>query len=113
MPTEIVRYEVADGATVVLDVAIGDGQRGHCTALLGEQQICAADTIVGLPVGEGAALRGSKLVISALVLDVRTETDWTSVELRLRGGVQSQERTLRQTSDGAPAVSYLYVVLFV
>ncbi len=113
MPTEIIRYDVAESGSVRLDVTIGDGQQGHCTVLLGEQQIAAGPVIADLPVGEAAALRGSKLVVSALVRDVRPETDWTSATLGLRGGVQAQEHIQRALSQGAPAVSYVYVVEFV
>jgi hypothetical protein len=63
----------------------------------------------GLPLGTGEALKGKRLVIAALVLDIRPETDNTSLSVSLAGGGGSQ--TWQDSERASPGGVVLYTTV--
>ncbi|MEQ8712330.1 MAG: hypothetical protein RIC80_04900 [Cyclobacteriaceae bacterium] len=73
------RYELqTDNEEITADVIIGNAQAGSYTFFLDkESKGQDQETLIG----KSGEIRGSKLIVSALVQDVRTETNWLSITL--------------------------------
>lgn len=115
MPTKIRQFAV-QGSPVSVIVSIGDGQGGGTTAFLGRRMRTPDATpnsttnVYELSADEA---NGRSLVISTVAVDVRDETDRTSVVVTVRDA-RHEERV--EQDDHAPsggAVSYITVIKFV
>ena len=74
---------------MLLTVEYGYGQIGGSVAKLEGQEI-AASPITGKVIGNGAALKGKKLLVKTVVADSSSDTNNVSVVYKLAGGQQDQ-----------------------
>lgn len=93
-------YIVGD-RTVILDVTIGNGQRGYIEVLLNGTLIASGPRISGLAVGADAAVARQKLRITATVTDTNVDTNHTSVTYTLSGGAATQKFQSTHDVDSA------------
>jgi hypothetical protein len=110
MKTHFIDYPVKD-SDVSLRVTIGEAQAGATSVFLGRDQMAGGPQAWAL--GAGTALRGKILVVSTVVVDVRPETDRTSVTLQLKNGDSESSWTDTENAPTGGAVPYLFVVSFV
>jgi hypothetical protein len=85
-------YRVRPNAPITVQVLVGNGQAGgtvlHWTG--GSKTFPGEDRTPHV-VGEGRDLRNTFLDVTTTVQDIREETNFTSVTIRLDGGVEAAE----------------------
>lgn len=81
---KVVSHRVADDS-VKARVLIGEGQKGAWAMLIGASHFAGGTAAKWVTLGKGAALRGKHLEVSAIVMDVRKETDRLTVTVEISG----------------------------
>lgn len=116
MQTVVEKYKTSTGK-VLLDIIVGDAQRSATSIFLTDtkgtiSELKKGDDVKNVVVGDGPILPGSVLVISSVVTDVRTETNWTSVTAILKGGAAAASWPRAEEVPQNGAASYVFVVTF-
>ena len=90
------KYAVLDRKPVWLTVHVGDGQPESIDLYLNKANPVALNSGTKKLVGEeGENLAGSTANVICMVRDMRTETNWTSIQIDLSGGVQPKTYKFR------------------
>jgi hypothetical protein len=113
--TKVVNYRVDDVASVVARAIIGDAQEGAWTMHLGSRFLAGGTNADDVTVGPGRALaEGSgNLEVSAIVKDVRPETDHLTLTVTLTGGMDTQHVQITNLGNPGDSASYSIFVRFV
>lgn len=112
--TKVHTYELGTAAKrITARITIGEGQRGGWAAFLDDKLIQKGSGPKLLGLGDPAKLRGRRLLINSVVIDVRPETNRLSVTTLVKGGRKELlARHKNVGGDGATA-NYVTVVIFV
>jgi hypothetical protein len=97
------KYSVVDGSNVFLTVGFGNAQFGSSHVERQNGDILVIGEVTALPLGGGAALRGTKVRVVSVVTDINPNTNLLSVTYDLTGG--SAPVSLTETDDVAPNAS--------
>jgi hypothetical protein len=111
--TRVHTYEVGAAGQIVARVTIGQGQHGGWAAFLDDQLLAKGSKPRDMKLGAAAGLKGRRLLINSVVIDVRTETDRLGVTTLLKGGVKQLRARHENVGDSGAIASYVTVVLFV
>jgi hypothetical protein len=98
---------------VLLDVVIGNAQHGNISVYLGPAPLATAPQFTKLRLGKGSEVRGKRLVIAGIIIDVNPNSDQTSMSSTISGG-GSQPKTIDSSEKvGTGGTSaQLHVVTF-
>jgi len=111
MPVVYDLYGLSDGKKVTVKVVVGYAQMGDVLVYLGAKEVAHAPGVdPPLVLGDASNLRGQRVVVQAAVLDIRSETDQTSVEVVLTGGSEPMVISKAQTAVGGKPVPYFYSI---
>lgn len=83
------RYLVGQG-DVRLAITIGSGQIGSIAVFRDGDELASGASMLSLPLGPGAALLKSSVLVESFVQDVLATTNRVSVEYQLSGGAEKQ-----------------------
>jgi hypothetical protein len=106
MPKTISAVRVAihkaarDDDAIVVRATIGEGQEGAWSLHIDDKFIKGGTKPVDVPLGSARKLRGSLLEISAVIKDVRKETDRLTLTARVTPGETRPK--LKISEKGAP-----------
>jgi hypothetical protein len=107
-------HRIRDEAEVVTARAtIGEGQEGAWTMLVDGEHLGGGTAPADVVLGKGGALRGRQLEISAILKDVRAETDRLTLTARVTSGHVETEARLSNEVDAGDNAAYSIVVFFV
>lgn len=112
MPTRLEKYLIQDDSPVTLNALVGNAQLGSVSVHLANALLAHGPVIQSLPLGSGNALKGKRLVISSIVLDVRPETDSTSLTVSLSGAGGTESWLDSEKAAPGGVVSYITVIDF-
>ena len=91
------QYAVLDRTPVWLTVHVGDGHPGSIDLYLNEASPVALNSGKRKRVSAvGENLAGSTANVVCMVRDMRTETNWTSIQIDLSGGVEPKTYKFRE-----------------
>ena len=115
--SEFGMYQVNDSSNpVLLDLFPGaTGQSAVTTIQLEKTTLLkeAVGSLENFEVGKNNALNGLEMTIYTLVTDVSTDTDLTSLDMTLRGGVADYSIHLKRTVQSqGDSVGYEISILF-
>jgi hypothetical protein len=112
--TKVVNYYVKDDAEVVARAMIGNAQEGAWTMRLGDKFIKGGTGPEDVPIGNGKSLAegDAHLEVSAMVKDIRPETDRLTLLVQLSGGEASSEEEITNEGDSGANASYSLIVRF-
>jgi len=106
-------YEIVAGQKVFLTVMIGDADVGGSVVELDGDRILKGD-VDNQDLGDGNGLKGKKLRIKTVVVDVNPHTNNTSVTYSLKGGARPKEWPLSEpVSNEGDAMKYDGEISFV
>ncbi len=108
---KVALHDVQGGVVVRARVIIGDGQRGAWTMLLGATPIAKGTEPAWVTLGDGAGLRGNHLEVSAVVMDVRDETDRLCITVDVQGP-GSTEVVVAHHGNHGDCAAYSVLVVF-
>ena len=113
--TKVHTYEVGAATTrrITARVTIGEGQRGGWAAFLDDRLLQKGSGARVLGLGEAGALRGRRLLINSVVIDVRPETNRMSVTTQIKGGRRELVARHKNVGDDGATANYVTVVLFI
>lgn len=102
-------YELSGSRALTLSVDVGYAQKGWVTVTLGGRKVAEGRGIEGQSIDANA---GQLLMIAATVIDVRPETNMTSLVALLDGGptplpIRGSKRV--QSND---VITYIFLVTF-
>ncbi len=93
-------YQVVAGAVTKLTVTIGEGQYGTSSVFLGgDPLVTGQPTITDLVIGDGAVVKGKRLVIVSFVHDVQANTNKMTVTYAFTGGAKDKSFVAKGTVD--------------
>ncbi len=113
MPDVFGQYAVDDTSDVVVDVVVGEAQPGAIDVRLaqpaGETSLAKGkDALRGVVLGAGSAVRGAALVVGVAVVDLRAETDRTSVTVDVKGGPRPATFSAAAEAAGGGPVHFYF-----
>ena len=98
---------------MTLSVAVGPGQPvGIVVRLAGEEQLRAVSVEEHL-LGDGAVLRGQRLLVDAVVVNDNPQTDRVAARLRLAGGAEPGEWKLQADLEDGAMGRFSFTITFV
>lgn len=99
------------GQEVRVRVTIGEAQKGAWVMLLGNQHKAGGTSADIVRLGTGAELTGTHLEVSAIIQDVRPDTDQLTLTVDVIG---ASTTTVKLSHTGAPgdAAAYSVIVFF-
>ena len=115
MATSIAKfYRVKDTSELDLKIEIGQVQKGITDISLGDKKLIenfVGDVSEKLP-GKGEDLKGKTMFCHTMVIDVRDETNETSVTYKLTGGRTDFKETLQESVEEHGTKHYVAVFTF-
>jgi hypothetical protein len=111
-------HRIGDHTEVVIARAtIGEGQEGAWTMLVDGEHVGGGTAPADVALGRGGELRGRQLEISAILKDVRAETDRLTLTANVKPGpgpgpIATETRISNEVDPGDNA-AYSIVVFFV
>ena len=113
MSTVLARFcRVKNTSEIKLSLTIGFAQKGYSTVYLEDEKIGEWDGSFTKSLEiQGNDLKGKTLFCHTLIIDLRSETDETSVTYELTGGKADFKQTLKESVDKPGGVKH-YVATF-
>jgi hypothetical protein len=111
--TRVHTYEVGASRRITARVTIGEGQRGGWAAFLDNKLLDKGSKSKALGLGEADRLRGRRLIVNSVVIDVRPETNRLSVTTTVKGGKKPLRASHTNNGDDGATANYVTVVIFI
>lgn len=112
---KLMQHKLEVGKRVLARATIGNGQMGGWVMLLGATRVAGGNEPVEVALGSGEELVGKHLEVSAVIVDVRPQTDRLSllVEVWNEGGTERTRGTIAHEGDPGDSAAYSLFAAFV
>ncbi|HWM85041.1 MAG TPA: hypothetical protein VNO33_04365 [Kofleriaceae bacterium] len=111
--TRVHTYQVGAAGQITARITIGQGQHGGWAAFLDDKLLGKGSKPRDLKLGASARLKGHRLVVNSVVMDVRRETNRLSVSTLLKGGAKQLRAAHEHVGDAGASANYVTVVIFI